>query len=72
MPSHSSIDPSALLSIRQASRLLGVSEVTLRQWTSEGRIRAFITPGGHRRYDEAEIRRFKDTRPRAGGEVCAS
>lgn len=67
MPSESSTHPTGLLSIRQASHLLGVSEVTLRQWTSEGRIRAFITPGGHRRYDEAEIRRFKDARPRAGG-----
>lgn len=67
MPSESSTRSTSLLSIRQASRLLGVSEVTLRQWTSEGRIRAFITPGGHRRYDEAEIRRFKEVRPRAGG-----
>lgn len=67
MRSESSTPSRGLLSIRQASQLLGVSEVTLRQWTSEGRIRAFITPGGHRRYDEAELRRFKDARPRAGG-----
>ncbi|MFO8009639.1 MAG: helix-turn-helix domain-containing protein [Dehalococcoidia bacterium] len=48
----------SLLTISQASRMLGVSEVTLRQWTDEGRIEAFITPGGHRRYPEAELRRF--------------
>ena len=65
MPSETSF--AGLLSIREASRLLGVSEVTLRQWTAEGRIKAFITPGGHRRYDEADIRRFKDSRPLAGG-----
>ncbi|MBM3131510.1 MAG: helix-turn-helix domain-containing protein [Chloroflexi bacterium] len=67
MPSNTPSSPSALLSIRQASRLLGVSEVTLRQWTSEGRLKAFITPGGHRRYSETELRRFKETGPRAHG-----
>lgn len=36
--------------------MLGVSEVTLRQWTDEGKIKAFITPGGHRRYAESEVR----------------
>jgi len=47
-----------LVSISEASRLLGVSEATLRQWTDEGKIRAFITPGGHRRYHKAELRSF--------------
>jgi len=36
--------------------------VTLRQWTSEGKIKVFITPGGHRRYAESELRRFMGTR----------
>jgi len=47
-----------LISISEASRMLGVSEATLRQWTDEGKIRAFITPGGHRRYNKAELRGF--------------
>lgn len=47
-----------LLSISEASRILGVSEAALRQWTDEGKIKAFITPGGHRRYSEAELKRF--------------
>lgn len=38
--------------------MLGVSEATLRRWTDEGKIRAFITPGGHRRYNKAELRGF--------------
>ncbi len=67
MPSNSSTHPNGLLTIRQASRLLGVSEVTLRQWTAEGRIKAFITPGGHRRYDETDIRRFKESGFRGSG-----
>ncbi len=48
----------SLISISEASHILGVSEVTLRQWTGEGKIRAFITPGGHRRYSRAELKKF--------------
>ena len=47
-----------LLTIGQARKLLGVSEVTLRHWTDEGKIKAFVTPGGHRRYVESELRSF--------------
>ena len=47
-----------LLTIGQACKLLGVSEATLRNWTDEGRIKAFVTPGGHRRYVESELRSF--------------
>lgn len=46
------------LSISEASHILGVSETTLRQWTDEGKIRAFITPGGHRRYSRVELQQF--------------
>lgn len=47
-----------LVTISEASRLLGVSEAALRQWTDEGKIKAFITPGGHRRYSRAGLRKF--------------
>ncbi len=47
-----------LLSIGDASQSLGVSEATLRQWTDEGKIKAFVTPGGHRRYSRAELKKF--------------
>ncbi len=57
----------SLLTISQAGRMLGVSEVTLRQWTDEGRVEAFITPGGHRRYSETELRRFMGTKNRIHG-----
>lgn len=56
-----------LVSISEASRMLGVSETTLRQWTDEGKIRAFITPGGHRRYDKAELRSFIGMQRRVHG-----
>ena len=35
-----------------------MSEATLRLWTDEGKIRAFVTPGGHRRYSRTDLRRF--------------
>lgn len=43
------------LSIGPACRLLGVNPATLRQWTSNGRLRVYRTPGGHRRFSAAEI-----------------
>jgi len=52
------LNEQSLVSISEASHILGVSEATLRQWTDEGKIRAFITPGGHRRYSRAELKKF--------------
>jgi excisionase family DNA binding protein len=46
------------VNISEASRVLDVSEQALRQWTDEGKIKAFITPGGHRRYSRVELKRF--------------
>ena len=56
-----------LISISEASQILGVSEATLRQWTDEGKIGAFITPGGHRRYSKVEIRQFMGLQQRVHG-----
>jgi len=52
------------ISISQASRILGVSETTLRQWTDEGKIKAFVTPGGHRRYSKNELKQFMGSQQR--------
>lgn len=38
------------VSLGDACRLLGVNESTLRSWADGGVIRAFRTPGGHRRF----------------------
>lgn len=46
------------LSVSKASEVLGISEATLRHWTDGGRIKAFVTPGGHRRYSTHELERF--------------
>ncbi|MFC2052312.1 helix-turn-helix domain-containing protein [Chloroflexota bacterium] len=48
----------SLVSISEASQMMGVSEAALRQWTDEGKIKAFITPGGHRRYSKAELKKY--------------
>ncbi len=43
------------LSLGPASRLLGVSEVTLRHWADEGRVRSYRTMGAHRRFARADL-----------------
>ncbi|MBX3069065.1 MAG: helix-turn-helix domain-containing protein [Thermomicrobiales bacterium] len=44
------------MTIRDACAFLGVDQSTLRRWTDEGRVPAFLTPGGHRRYLEEDLR----------------
>jgi excisionase family DNA binding protein len=46
------------LGLGEASRLLGVAPGTLRRWSDSGRISAFTTPGGHRRYRRAVLERL--------------
>jgi len=57
----------SLITIGEASSILGVSEVALRQWTDQGRIKAFITPGGHRRYSKEELKKFMSSHHNAVG-----
>jgi excisionase family DNA binding protein len=46
------------LTLGAASRFLGVDGSTLRAWTDAGRIQAFRTPGGHRRYAREHLEAF--------------
>ena len=59
------------VSLSEASRLLGVSPATVRRWSDAGRLRAFTTPGGHRRFSRAALQRLlpadRVRRPRIGG-----
>ncbi len=59
------------LSLGPASRLVGVDPDTLRRWADEGRIEAYVTPGGHRRFDRATIDAMVATR-RTGSRRLAS
>jgi excisionase family DNA binding protein len=43
------------ISVHEASSLIGVSPATLRRWSDAGDIRAFTTPGGHRRFARSAI-----------------
>lgn len=43
------------LALGDASRLLGVDPDTLRRWADEGRVPAFTTPGGHRRFERRAL-----------------
>jgi excisionase family DNA binding protein len=50
--------PADWVSLGPASRMLGVDPDTLRRWADGGRIRAFATPGGHRRFSRADLERL--------------
>jgi len=50
--------PPERLALGEASRLLGVDPDTLRRWADEGRVHAFTTPGGHRRFDRRALERL--------------
>ena len=50
------------LSLGPASRLLGVDPDTLRRWADEGRVEAYVTPGGHRRFERRTIERLAANR----------
>ncbi len=48
-------DRTQWLSLREACELLQVSPVTLRQWADAGHLRVYRTPGGHRRFSQADL-----------------
>jgi len=50
------------LTLKQASEFLGIHFTTLRIWADKGDIPVFRTPGGHRRFSLADLRRFLDQR----------
>ena len=50
--------PAERLPLGQASRLLGVDPDTLRRWADEGRVPAFTTLGGHRRFERRTLERL--------------
>ncbi|MEO5964602.1 MAG: helix-turn-helix domain-containing protein [Candidatus Limnocylindrales bacterium] len=50
------------LPLGEASRLLGVDPDTLRRWADEGRVPAFTTPGGHRRFERRALERLVSQR----------
>ena len=49
------------LTLGQAAKYLGVAQSTIRKWSDQGRVPAFYTPGGHRRYRRADLDRFLES-----------
>ena len=48
------------LTLGQAAKFLGVAQSTIRKWSDQGRVPAFYTPGGHRRYRRRDLELFVD------------
>jgi excisionase family DNA binding protein len=46
------------LTLGQAAKYLGVAQSTIRKWSDVGRVPAFYTPGGHRRYRRRDLDSF--------------
>ncbi len=59
-------DDSEWLTLGQAARFLGVAQSTIRKWSDQGRVPAFYTPGGHRRYRRTDLHTFLDRSGPAG------
>ena len=60
------------LTLGQAAKYLGVAQSTMRKWSDLGRVSAFYTPGGHRRYRRADLDQFLDRSGPGSGGASAS
>jgi excisionase family DNA binding protein len=56
------------LTLGQAAKYLGVAQSTIRKWSDHGRVPAFYTPGGHRRYRRQDLDQFLDRSGPGGSE----
>jgi excisionase family DNA binding protein len=56
------------LTLGQAAKYLGVAQSTIRKWSDQGRVPAFYTPGGHRRYRRADLDKFLESSGPGGRE----
>jgi excisionase family DNA binding protein len=59
-------DDTEWLTLGQAARFLGVAQSTIRKWSDQGRVPAFYTPGGPRRYRRSDLESFLDRSGPAG------
>jgi excisionase family DNA binding protein len=54
------------LTLGEAAKYLGVAQSTIRKWSDSGRLPAFYTPGGHRRFRRGDLDAFLGS-SRGGG-----
>jgi len=52
-----------LLTVAEATKMLGVHDDTVRRWGDEGTLLMVRTPGGHRRYPLSGVRAFLGDKP---------
>jgi len=57
------------LTLGQAAKFLGVAQSTIRKWSDQGRVPAFYTPGGHRRYRRGDLQTFLERSGPGGQET---
>jgi len=55
------------LTLGQAAKYIGVAQSTIRKWSDQGRVPAFYTPGGHRRYRRGDLDNFLERSGPSGG-----
>jgi excisionase family DNA binding protein len=55
------------LTLGQAAKYLGVAQSTVRKWSDGGRLAAFYTPGGHRRFRRSDLDQFLGSARRSSG-----
>ena len=65
------IDPPAVLTTSEVSRLLGVSPNTVTRWAREGRLPCRLTLGGHHRFERQVIEGLRESLSRAGRDGVA-
>jgi excisionase family DNA binding protein len=49
------------LTLGEAASYLGVVQSTIRKWSDQGKLAAFYTPGGHRRFRRSDLDQFVDS-----------
>ena len=59
-------DEEEWLTLGQAARFLGVAQSTIRRWSDQGRLPAFYTPGGHRRFRRLQLEYFVERSAQGG------
>jgi excisionase family DNA binding protein len=62
------LDPPAVLTTSEVSRLLGVSPNTVTRWAREGRLPCRLTLGGHHRFERHLIEDLREHLNRAGSD----
>ena len=50
--------PRHFLNVGQAAEYLGVSAASLRNWSDQGKVPVYRTPGGQRRYRVTDLDKF--------------